>query len=258
MCGAGTADCDQDLTNGCETNIASDPQNCGGCGVGCLPRANATVGCASQACTLSSCNPNYKDCNSLEADGCETNIATDPQNCGACGTTCQAGAHGTAGCASQACTIACDPNYKDCNDNPADGCEVNIASDAQNCGGCGTMCPARSHASPGCASQICTVVCDPNYEDCNDNPADGCEVNIAIDSQNCGGCGVGCAPRANATVGCANQACAISSCNPNYKDCNSLEADGCESNVMTDAANCGSCGNACPSGKACVGGSCAP
>jgi hypothetical protein len=259
MCSAGTADCDQSATNGCETNIATDTQNCGGCGVVCQSRANSTVGCANQACTLSSCSPNYKDCNNLEADGCETNVATDTQNCGGCGVICPPRANSVVGCANQACTLSsCNANYKDCNNLEADGCETNIATDPQNCAGCGTICPARSHASPGCASQICTVVCDPNYKDCNANTADGCETNVATDSQNCGGCGVVCAPRANATVGCANQACTLSSCNPNYKDCNSLEADGCETNIATDVANCGGCGNACPTNYLCVAGGCLP
>jgi hypothetical protein len=42
-----------------------------------------------------------------------------------------------------------------------------------------------------------------------------------------------------------NGACAVATCNPSYDDCNRNAGDGCETNVSSDANNCGSCGNKC-------------
>jgi hypothetical protein len=104
ICGNGLDDdCDGVVDNGCVTcpagqvacsgtcvDTQSDPSNCGGCGLRCnFP--NAIGACASGACHLAGCNPGFADCNGNPADGCETNIRTDNNNCGACGHVCAAG-----------------------------------------------------------------------------------------------------------------------------------------------------------------------
>jgi hypothetical protein len=48
ICVAGFADCDGTLANGCETNIASDVNNCGACGASCP----VNVTCVSGSCGL--------------------------------------------------------------------------------------------------------------------------------------------------------------------------------------------------------------
>jgi hypothetical protein len=37
----------------------------------------------------------------------------------------------------------------------------------------------------------------------------------------------------------------MGACTPGFDDCNAMAADGCESNLMNDAAHCGACGNNC-------------
>jgi hypothetical protein len=53
--------------------------------------------------------------------------------------------------------------------------------------------------------------------------------------------------------------CGIAACDAFFGDCDRL-APGCETDLRTDATNCGVCGNACPNGAVCVnaGCTCAP
>jgi hypothetical protein len=53
--------------------------------------------------------------------------------------------------------------------------------------------------------------------------------------------------------------CYTITCAPDFADCNGNGADGCETNLVTSAASCGACGNACNvanAAPACVGGAC--
>src|SRR5262249_2434996 len=55
---------------------------------------------------------------------------------------------------------------------------------------------------------------------------------------------------------CAGGQC-TSFCADSFEDCNkNLVLDGCEADIARDAANCGSCGAACPLGASCVKGAC--
>jgi formylglycine-generating enzyme len=90
---------------------------------------------------------------------------------------------------------------------------------------------------------------------CNGNEADGCETEILLDPSNCGACGTVC-KFANANATCDKGQCGVRGCVKGYGDCNGNVADGCESVLATDAANCGECGSACAAGAACVAGTC--
>lgn len=75
-----------------------------------------------------------------------TDKASDPDNCGACGNVCSTYPNMNQTCSGGTCRYTCFyahlKNYQDCNKNIADGCEVNIANDDNNCGGCGNVCGA--------------------------------------------------------------------------------------------------------------------
>src|SRR5437773_4373126 len=45
---------------------------------------------------------------------------------------------------SWACQFVCASGSADCNNNPNDGCETSVASDANNCGGCGVACSGNN------------------------------------------------------------------------------------------------------------------
>lgn len=191
-CNQGFADCNNNPVDGCETDLTTI-QNCGACGNQCTV-ANGTAVCSSGNCAIASCNSGYANCDFNYGTGCEVNTNTDTQNCGACGTVCTV-KNGTAGCTGGRCVIAtCNPGYADCNANYSDGCEVNLNTDTQNCGGCGMVCrPGPNVAGYTCSSGSCTITaCTAGYSNCDNNFSTGCEVNVQTDPHNCGGCGIVC------------------------------------------------------------------
>lgn len=208
-CGACGNDCKDDLcwkgACGCPSGytrcgnecvvLASDQLNCGACGNICNPPKDANDPawicgpevspphtrwtCTGGACKLL-CHPAYGDCNNqFCGDGCETLLANDPNNCGGCGKKCNEGQV----CVNGGCKcnggILCG---EDC---------VDLQNDPNNCGACGNQCPGPSPSvggGPGCVAGECTYVCNPGWADCNASIYDGCEVNLASDSLNCGAC----------------------------------------------------------------------
>ncbi len=208
-CQAGFADCDGNHLNGCEVNIASDANNCGGCGIACGMNLvcvngacvannqcgpcmvqNGAGGCVNNMCAILSCNAGYADCDAAYFDGCETHVAADVNNCGACGHVCN---QVNPSCVNGVCIGGCPMGFADCNMNPNDGCETNILSDNNNCGACGKLCAQVPNGGPKCSSGQCTIgMCSAGFADCDGLYANGCEVNVNSDKNNCGGCGVVC------------------------------------------------------------------
>src|SRR5262249_49793427 len=146
-CGACGTACAMGLTccSGHCADTSNDPGHCGACGQACMI-PNAMPGCAMGKCTAGSCNPGFADCNANPADGCEVSTDSDSGNCGRCGRSCAA-PNATTGCVAGACVIAaCMPGYRNCNGDPVDGCETDVANDVKNCGACGSNCMALPHA----------------------------------------------------------------------------------------------------------------
>jgi hypothetical protein len=201
---------------------------------------------------VSGCTAPFLDCTA--AAGCETNGSVDINNCGQCGKVCSNN-HGTPGCASGNCSIACSSGWGNCDGNILNGCEKDVTNDVNNCGGCNNVCPVRPNARPTCAGGACGSECLLGYANCNGNAVDGCEVDTDNDANNCGSCATVCRlPRA--TAACSGGACVVSACAAGYGDCDGSAATGCETNTQSDPANCGRCGNVCP-GNLCVAGACA-
>jgi hypothetical protein len=81
---------------------------------------------------------------------------------------------------------ACTVTRANCNDDLAsDGCEVDLSTDPNNCGGCGLACSNANMATRTCSGTPgrCDGACAPGFFDCNDDKrGDGCESTSA-----CGG-----------------------------------------------------------------------
>ncbi len=101
--------------------------------------------------------------------------------------------------------------------------------------------------------------CPSGRGDCDGNAANGCEVNTSITLSHCGGCGRTCG-LANATARCAASACTVAACDTGFGDCNGAASDGCEVDLRSRVAHCGTCGRVCTYANAsgvCGGGTCA-
>lgn len=239
-CGAGFGDCDADGTT-CETRTNS-LVDCGGCGVACRDLAHAIATCDTGSCGVAQCEGGYGDCDMDSKNGCERALDS-LQHCGGCNVPCN-----KASCSGGACTAAdCStmPGTADCDHDEA-SCEVNLLTDANNCGACGFKCKFASgvttpHGSLTCTPSGCSVACDAGYGNCDGNYANGCEQQLNT-LTHCGSCGQVCAI-GNANVTCGTGACRVSSCKPDFADCDGDQLS-CET-ALNSPNNCGSCGNVC-------------
>jgi hypothetical protein len=254
LCNFGYGNCDGDASNGCEANLNTDPNNCGTCGTVCPNGPNGTAACVAGACSLT-CSNGFSNCDGNPSNGCEVNISADTNNCGVCGNTCST-ANGTPACIAGACTLAaCNSGFADCDGNPANGCETNTTNDVQNCGSCSHVC-GIANGTPSCFAGACRVLsCNSGFADCDSNPNNGCETNVATNPNNCGACGRVCSV-SHGTPSCTAGACQVAACNTGFADCNLNPNDGCETAISSDFNNCGACNHVCLNGQSCVAGNC--
>lgn len=258
FCNEHFADCNGVTDDGCEADIADDPKNCGACGITC----ESGVRCIEGRC---GCPAGLTDC-----DGRCVDIQSSNVHCGSCGFTCADHPPADAGdvppnmayvCqAGQCSALRCIANggeyWADCNGDASDGCEINLRTDASNCGRCGTVCPAGKQCMEvggvvGCQCQDGETLCPAKgnfYGGCTD---------LERDAQNCGACGYTCPSAPNARGVCVHGRCETE-CAPKTADCNGLRDDGCEVDLDKDPRNCGGCGAMCDvaAGQPCVGGFC--
>lgn len=117
-------------------------------------------------------------------------------------------------------------------------------------------CPPTDYCDPqrGCLrfpeqADAGAPTCDDRLVDCDGRPED-CEVNVEVDPNHCGGCGLRCEID-NATALCASGVCSLLICDPGYGDCDLDEASGCETPVNT-VDQCGDCGVTCAALETCT------
>jgi hypothetical protein len=138
----------------------------------------------------------------------------------------------------------CPAPYATCAKKPSYLCGTNLKNDPENCGACGNSCLGVEGLNLGsrCVDGACAFEClirqggmGESYEfrNCNGLLDDGCEINITVDTQNCGACGNACANGDR----CINGKCGC----PNGKiDCNGRCVD-----PRFDDYNCDVCNNMC-------------
>lgn len=183
-CRVGFEDCDGDSRNGCEANLRST-STCGSCAETCA---------AGELCDSTGATPvcNADCAGTVCGDEC-VDTSTNPLRCGDCDTACPVPTGASdATCADAMCGFECLAGRDDC-DPDAEGCETNTTNDLANCGGCGLACDDTNVSSQSCDDSTCTIVeCEDGFDDCNADPADGCEADLN-DTETCGACGNVCA-----------------------------------------------------------------
>jgi hypothetical protein len=173
---------------------------------------------------------------------------TDRNHCGGCDRVCSEWDD----CVDGDCRTRCAGGRVAC-----DFACVDLRTDPNHCGRCGRRCCPGSVCSDGaCAfgcsagTTRCCASSDPAACDCS------CR-DLATDGANCGGCGVACAAgqvcrqgRCEGASGCSGggSACAAGLC----------ACSGRCTDLRTDVANCGRCGELCAVGETCRAGLCTP
>jgi hypothetical protein len=185
-----------------------------GCGSG-PPADDSQALCAP----LMSCGGNCVD------------TASDRANCGACGTSCDAGDE----CISGRCKASCRQDELRC-----EGECRSPASDPEHCGSCGAACEPGQYCDAGQCQALCSGDLCPGAGDslvC---------AHLSSDPNHCGTCGQSCPP----SQVCEEGACVVA-CAADEERC-----DGACTATLNDPLHCGACGKACLVSEVCRGGAC--
>jgi len=242
-CNMGRGDCDGNTANGCEAELDSDPRNCRVCGNACS-LASATSACVLGVCAVGSCNTGFGNCDGNTQNGCESNLRSSLEHCGACGASC-ALPRATSVCLDGACTIGqCEAGFGNCDGMVGTGCETSTTNNVAHCGACGTVCPSPAGATAACNNGTCGFTCAAGLANCDNNTTNGCEQNTATDVNNCGGCARRCV-LPNADASCTAGACQVLRCLTGFADCDGNPANGCEVNTTNSLNHCGACNRGC-------------
>jgi len=241
-CANGTADCNLNATDGCETlNISSNVQHCGICTNNCSeidPIANhfSSVSCSNSDCTFV-CDTNWSNCDGNQSNGCETNASA----CSSCQQTCNGTLPQVANytCSSGSCApLNCSYGYSQCSSTPIpnEGCTIDLLTDGANCGSCNNDCMYLPHvyaANTSCVSGVCNINgCNAPYKDCDGKSSDGCETDVQTSASNCGSCGLSCGMVSPSqgfykTASCSTGKC-VYTCVSGHNVCSGSINSGCQ------------------------------
>ncbi len=250
-------DCNGVDLDGCEVNTDDSVINCGQCSRECNI-TNADTACVFGVCQIDragcqnpedptcGCEEGWADCNGLLVDGCEVDLRFDEDNCGVCGLVCDLPHTSVSRCNGGSCEPwICAGDYKDCNDLPEDGCEIDSANNPHYCGSCLNNCNLPNADSTCEAGQCIPTTCAPGYGDCDGQNWNGCEQELNVSALHCGACNTDC-QFDNAVASCneTTYTCDIQQCLNGYMNCNGDPSDGCETNGH-DIYNCGGCNISC-------------
>ena len=247
-------------TADCPTELICDP-NTHLC-VGCVIHDDCPTGTLCAEAT-STCDPGCNSDHPCAGDerccaGMCADVEADPENCGACLQVCSDN-HGTPSCAAGECEIGCDEYFDDCDEDArSNGCETDLSEDA-NCGECDLQCETTNADESTCTldeeedEYLCVPACTTGYADDDDNPANGCELNIDdCDADSCQNGGVCTDGVDSFTCDCSGTGYTGQFCETDVDEC-LAGTDDCHSNATcTNTAGSFTC--TCPAGYLDVNG----
>lgn len=126
-----------------------NPIDCGECASGQSCGGGGPNKCGTNECIPKTCGQLGASCGQV-SDGCTSVIdcgwCQAPESCGGggidnqCGCTCTL-PHAVTQCAGSDCSlVSCVTGWADCNGKADDGCEVDLQTDPNHCGGCFELC----------------------------------------------------------------------------------------------------------------------
>ena len=265
-------DNDCDGTPDEDINLMGDPQNCGRCANQCN-YPNAMGVCEGGACHLGDCAGGWRNINNDNGDGCEYacipsangievcdsidndcdgrgdedfDTTSDPQNCGACNRICALD-HAEPACVEGACAVGrCEPGWVDRDHDARNGCEFECVLSNEG-----------------------VETCDDVDNDCDGSIDEDFDKQASL--EHCGGCDQACAFR-NAGAVCDRGQCTLAMCTDGFYNPDLETGNGCEyqcvltrggvefcdfvdndcdsqidedTDLSSDAENCGACGRSC-------------
>ena len=179
VCPLGTSLCGSPGERVC-ANLETDVRFCGNCGIDCLApvyHAGVDTTCENGRCNFK-CLGSWADCDAGVL-GCETDLQSTRDHCGACGTSCAELPNvvpSAVTCAFGQCVLVCAEGWADCDGDPMNGCEAHLATSEEHCGTCNNGCSLPNAAVVRCEKGQClAAVCAPGTADCDENPFNGCE-----------------------------------------------------------------------------------
>jgi hypothetical protein len=78
-----------------------------------------------------------------------------------------------------------------------------------------------------CIGGTCSIIgCVAGYENCDGIAANGCEIDLMTDNENCGGCDM----QVSAHQSCVN---GVKQCSSGFGNCDGDDENGCETDIIT-------------------------
>jgi hypothetical protein len=227
-----------------EPNTGCGDTSCAACDPKNVSKATCKGATTTFHCAYEACRAGFDSCDGDDTNGCETSLGAK-DSCGSCTTKCSSG--DAPFCALQAggayaCVATCPAGT-----TPCSGACVDLATSADNCGGCGKGC-FRASATATCSNSTCSFTCTPGTHAC----ADACVSDV--DPQTCGASCTPCpAGGANTVATCDGKGACGVACAKGFLDCDGKPDNGCEVSGTTCPCACTAKTQHC-----CANGSCVP